>query len=94
MLFTPAHPVAVFPFRKTRMDMTGFVIGSMAPDFDYLFHTHTGTSLSHSLIGIIYYCLPITIGIACVWHFIVKASLASALPNSSRGTNVVFINRN
>ncbi|MGD0037453.1 MAG: DUF4184 family protein [Bacteroidota bacterium] len=81
MPFTLAHPVAVFPFRKTRMDMTSLVIGSMAPDFDYLFHTQTGTSLSHSLAGILYYCLPITVGVAFLWHFIIKASLASALPN-------------
>jgi hypothetical protein len=80
MPFTLAHPLAVFPFRKTRLDMTSLVIGSMAPDFDYIIHTQTGTMLSHSLSGIIYYCLPITMGIAFLWHFIIKISLASALP--------------
>ncbi len=57
MPFTLAHPLAVVPFRKTRLDMTSLVIGSMAPDFDYLYHTQTGTSLSHSLAGVIYSCL-------------------------------------
>ena len=62
--------------------MTSLVIGSMAPDFDYLYHTQIGNSLSHSLVGVVYYCLPITVGVAFLWHLIVKASLASALPNS------------
>lgn len=62
--------------------MTCLIIGSMAPDFDYLYHTQAGTSLSHSLAGVLYYCLPITVGVAFLWHFIIKASLASALPNS------------
>jgi len=82
MPFTLAHPLAVFPFRKTRFDMTSLVIGSMAPDFDYIYHTHAGVILSHSLPGIIYYCLPVTIGVANLWHFIVKTSLATALPVS------------
>ena len=82
MPFTLAHPLAVIPFRKTRMDMTALIIGSMAPDFDYFYHTHSGFILSHSLPGIIYYCLPITISVALLWHFVVKASLASALPLS------------
>ena len=60
--------------------MTSLVIGSMAPDFDYIIHTQAGTVLSHSLSGVIYYCLPITVGITLLWHFIIKASLASALP--------------
>jgi hypothetical protein len=54
----------------------------MAPDFDYLFRTQVGTLISHSPNGIIRYCLPITLGVACIWHFIIKASLASALPRS------------
>jgi hypothetical protein len=61
--------------------MTSLIIGSMAPDFDYIIHTQTGTSISHSLAGVIYYCLPITVGVAFLWHFIIKPSLASALPN-------------
>jgi hypothetical protein len=52
----------------------------MAPDFDYIYHTHAGIILSHSLPGVIYYCLPVTISVALLWHFIVKASLATALP--------------
>ena len=82
MPFTLAHPLAVIPFRKTRMDMTALIIGSMAPDFDYFYHTHIGVILSHSFPGIIYYCLPITISVALLWHFVVKTSLASALPLS------------
>jgi hypothetical protein len=80
MPFTLAHPLAVYFFRKTRLDMTSLVIGSMAPDSDYILHTQAGTILSHSLIGVIYYCLPITVGVAFLWHFIIKPSLASALP--------------
>jgi hypothetical protein len=82
MPFTLAHPLAVFPFRKTRLDMTCLVIGSMAPDFDYLFRTQFGTLISHSPNGIVCYLLPITLGVACLWHFIIKASFASALPRS------------
>ena len=37
--------------------MASLVIGSMAPDFDYLYRTQTCTSLSHSLAGVLYYCL-------------------------------------
>ena len=67
-----AHPVAVLPFRRLKLDWTCLVIGSMAPDFEYFLRADLSSSLSHTLRGLFVFCLPITIVAAALFHHVVK----------------------
>lgn len=60
--------------------MTGLVIGSMVPDFEYFFRMKIQSNYSHSLAGIFWFDLPLAILLAFIFHNIVRTSLFNNLP--------------
>jgi hypothetical protein len=83
MPFTPAHTAIVLPFlRHRKVSATGMVIGSMAPDFEYFFKMSVDGVHGHTWAGLFYFDLPVTIGLAFLFHLIVKQNLISNLPLS------------
>lgn len=83
MPFTPAHPAIVLPFlkiRPERVSATALVIGSVAPDFEYFFKMSVNGQHSHTLLGILYFDIPVTILLAFLFHGIVKENLIANLP--------------
>ena len=83
MPFTPAHPAIILPFLKInpeRVSATALVIGSVAPDFEYFFKMSVSGQHSHTLLGILYFNIPVTIGLAFLFHEVVKKNLISNLP--------------
>lgn len=76
MPFTPSHPVAVLPFvhwcRQLHLDATCLVIGSMSPDFEYFVYGHLVGQLGHSFLGLFVWCLPMTLVVAALYHWLVK----------------------
>jgi hypothetical protein len=81
MPFTPAHPAIVLPFLKWRhISATAFVVGSLAPDFEYFFKMSVSGQHSHTLLGIIYFDIPVTMALAFLFHRYVKANLINNLP--------------
>src|SRR5687768_5125244 len=60
--------------------MTGLVIGSMAPDFEYFIRMRVKSIYSHSFIGLFWFDLPVTILFAFVFHNVVRNVLTSNLP--------------
>src|ERR1051325_7074297 len=81
MPFTAAHPLAVLPLiRRFRLDTTCLVIGAMAPDFLYFTYGLEKGAFSHTLLGIPLWGLPVTLGLAVVFHAIVKWPLYVAAP--------------
>ena len=83
MPFTPAHPAIVLPFLKIkpeRVSATALVIGSIAPDFEYFFKMSVSGQHSHTLLGILYFDIPVTIGLAFLFHGVVKRNLIANLP--------------
>ena len=78
MPFTFAHPAILFPLRwvnKKYISLTGLVIGSMAPDFEYFIWMSPNADISHSVKGILLFNLPITFLLAFVFHIVIKKTL-------------------
>ena len=57
MPFTFAHPAAIIPINsrfKSKFCLTGLVLGSMAPDFEYFIRLKPYSAYGHNLIGFLY----------------------------------------
>jgi len=83
MPFTPAHTAIVLPFLKLRPQLvsaTALTIGSMAPDFEYFFKMSVSGQYSHTLLGILYFDIPVTIMLSFLFHLVVKKNLIANLP--------------
>jgi hypothetical protein len=75
MPFTLAHPAIVLPLSsisKRWVSMTGLIIGSMSPDFEYFLRMKIKSNYSHTLAGMFWFDLSITILLAFVFHLIIR----------------------
>jgi membrane-bound metal-dependent hydrolase YbcI (DUF457 family) len=69
MPFTVSHAAAVLPLhRYTKLPLTALMVGSMAPDFGYIFSYEASRQLTHSFAGLFVFCLPVGL---FVWLFYV-----------------------
>ncbi len=71
MPFTVSHAAAVLPLErlgKHRLPLTALMVGSMAPDFGYVFSYEISRPITHSISGLFIFALPV--GFA-VWLFYV-----------------------
>lgn len=81
MPFTPAHPALALPFLRWRYaSATALIVGSMAPDFEYFFKMNVSGIYGHTLWGIFYFDLPVSVFLALVFHNIAKRNLTRNLP--------------
>lgn len=83
MPFTLAHAAAGLPlWRLTgrRLVFSALVVGSMAPDFEYLVYLRTTRTIGHTLPGLVLMCLPSSLLVLAVWHGLVKRPLAALVP--------------
>lgn len=81
MPFTGAHPLAIVPLQKWRwLDATALVFGSMAPDFEYFAYGEERGNFGHTWLGLVAWCLPVTLILGVAWHSWVKWPLISAVP--------------
>jgi VIT1/CCC1 family predicted Fe2+/Mn2+ transporter len=83
MPFTFSHPALIFPLRYLPArfySMTGLVIGSMTPDFEYFLRMTMGSTYSHHFWGIFYFDIPMGIFLSFLFHNIVRNELINHLP--------------
>ena len=83
MPFTPAHASIVLPLLKLKqhqVSATALVIGSVAPDFEYFLKMSVSSQYSHTMLGVLYFDIPLTIILAFLFHGVVKKNLISNLP--------------
>jgi len=81
MPFTPAHPAIILPLIRSRyLSATGLVIGSLAPDFEYFFKMSVSSEYSHTLAGLFYFDLPVTLFVSLLFHSVVKKNFIYNLP--------------
>lgn len=59
---------------------TGLIAGSIAPDFEYFLRMHTGHTISHAWPGVFLFDLPVGIGIALLFHQVIRQPLLENLP--------------
>ncbi|WP_187264741.1 DUF4184 family protein [Pontibacter beigongshangensis] len=86
MPFTFSHPAVVLPLHRLfgSASLTGLVVGSMAPDFEKFIKLGSGNTYSHTLLGVFWFSLPISILIALVFHLVVRNTLIDSLPGLLR----------
>jgi hypothetical protein len=83
MPFTPAHAAAVLPLvglLGPRAIPSALVIGSLVPDFAYFLPLGVVRSQSHSLPGLLWFCVPVGLATYVVFHLLLAAPLVSLLP--------------
>ena len=83
MPFTFSHPAAVIPLAKNPcLVFSALIIGSMTPDFESFLHLSTNVTFSHSLPGLLIFCLPSGTLIFLLFHLFLKRPLLSLAPHS------------
>lgn len=83
MPFTLSHPVFAIPLKyisPKHFSLTGLVLGSMSPDFEYFLMLEPYRSIGHSIPGMFLQAIPISVVLAFLFHLVVKAPLALHLP--------------
>jgi hypothetical protein len=84
MPFPLAHPAAVLPLRRFRaLCFPALVIGSLSPDFAYLFPSSAVPRFSHQILGSFLFCLPAGLLAFAVFELI-RRPLVSVLPSPHR----------
>ena len=84
MPFTFSHPAIVLPLTKLtgrHLSLTGLIVGSMTPDFEYFFRMKIQSNFSHTMGGLFYFDLPVGLFIAFCFHNIIRNPLYDNLPN-------------
>jgi hypothetical protein len=85
MPFTAAHPALVLPIKARwpkYFSLTALVVGSMAPDFEFFIRFYPLRGPGHTLLGSLYFNLPLVFLTAVLFHYVVKKPLIHCLPES------------
>lgn len=85
MPFTLSHVVAVYPFKKLTpkyLSVSGLVMGSMAPDFEFFIRVTLYGIWGHSFWGIFLFNLPVSLLLCLLFHQVVKRTLILHLPQA------------
>lgn len=83
MPFTFSHPAVILPFKfigKKYFSITGLVVGSMVPDFEYFIRFENRSYFSHTWAGIFWFDLPMGLLICFLFHNLVRNPLVLNLP--------------
>ena len=93
MPFTFSHPAIVLPLTKYSgryISLTGLVIGSLTPDFEYFIRMKVQSNFSHTISGLFYFDLPIGLLLAFLFHNFVRDTLYDNLPLTFRNRLETF----
>ncbi|AMR32538.1 hypothetical protein A0256_14455 [Mucilaginibacter sp. PAMC 26640] len=83
MPFTFSHPAIILPFRnlpKRWVSLTGLIIGSMVPDFEYFIRMRVKSIYSHTWPGLFWFDLPLGLVIIFVYQILIKDRVILHLP--------------
>ena len=83
MPFTFSHPAAILPLTylpRRWYSLTGLVIGSVVPDFEYFLRMSVLSVYSHTLGGLFYFDLPLGLALVFIFHLAARDSLIDNLP--------------
>ena len=93
MPFTFSHPAIVLPLAKyfgRYISLTGLIIGSLIPDFEYFFRMKIQSNFSHTIGGLFYLNLPVGIIFAFIFHNLIRNTLYDNLPWEFRKRLEIF----
>ncbi|RZJ52696.1 MAG: DUF4184 family protein, partial [Flavobacterium sp.] len=95
MPFTFSHPAIILPFNylpKKWFSLTGLIIGSLTPDFEYFIRMKVQSNYSHTFYGIFWFDLPLAILLSFTFHTIVRNDLYKNLPKNIQQRILVYTN--
>lgn len=93
MPFTFSHPAIVLPLTflpRHWFSLTGLVIGSLTPDFEYFIRMRIKSDYSHTIAGIFWFDLPLGLVLAFVFHNIIRNCLVDNIPIILKSRCFVF----
>ncbi|MGC5327141.1 DUF4184 family protein [Brevibacillus sp. SYSU BS000544] len=96
MPFTFAHPLYAAPFKRVKprwFSLTGLILGSMSPDFEYFFMLEPYQTIGHTLQGLFFQAIPISVCLALLFHYVVKRQMLFHLPFSKQIRQNISIQR-
>ncbi|MFN2439171.1 MAG: DUF4184 family protein [Chitinophagaceae bacterium] len=82
MPFTFAHPAIILPFAKLQkgwVSLTGLIIGSIVPDFEYFIRMDTRGTHGHTFAGVFYLDFPLSLLLCFVFHNLIRNALIKNL---------------
>ncbi len=85
MPFTLSHVLAIVPFYKylrKYFSISGLIMGSMAPDFEFFLRITLYGIWGHTFKGIFFFDFPISIILILVFHIWVRDALIVFLPDA------------
>lgn len=83
MPFTFSHPALILPLTylpQKWFSLTGLIIGSITPDFEYFIRMKIQSDYSHTIGGLFWFNLPLGIILAFLFHNVVRNTLFNNLP--------------
>lgn len=82
MPFTPAHIVAVIPFRKRIKSIyfTSLVVGSIIPDMEYFLRFNPASGFSHTIKGIFLFDVPLALLFLWLWQLYLRRAFVDFVP--------------
>ncbi len=83
MPLTISHPAAAWLFRR-RLPLDALVIGTMAPDFEYILRLRVYGRFGHTPLGLLLFCLPVGLAACLVFRAVVRPALVRHLPAGMR----------
>ena len=85
MPLTIAHPIAAIPLRRPlgRLGvLSALVIGSLMPDLPLFLPLSLHRNLTHSLIGLFWFCLPVGAGVYLLFDRVLERPLRALMPEA------------
>lgn len=83
MPFTFSHPAIILPLRylpKRWISLTGLIIGSMVPDFEYFIRMRVKSIYSHTWAGLFWFDLPLGLVVIFIYQILIKDKVILHLP--------------
>lgn len=87
MPLTIAHPVVVLPLRRSGLPLSALIVGSIAPDLEYLLHLSPKRTISHTFLGLFVFCIPAGLIALLLLHKVWKAPAYALFYNSPKSEN-------
>lgn len=87
MAFTLAHPAVAVPIARLAgddLDIPALVIGSMAPDIEFVLTGRATSKYGHSAEGLLLFCMPVGLSLYLLYHLVAKRPLVLLLPDRYR----------
>jgi len=76
--------------RRGYIPLSAFAIGAMSPDFEYLWRMKTEWKWSHTPVGVLSYCLPVSLLVLALWVGVAREPVRGllALPSAKVSPSV------